>query len=376
MKQPRLALSLMVAFTVVLGAVSAVLFDGLKTAFVANPALNTVIVCILVFGITLAFVQMICLRKAITWITDFRDKKESKSPPPTIIAPLAPAFGQAGEVHSLGTSTARTLLDGVFTRIDDGRDTSRYLMNTLILLGLLGTFWGLLQTVAGIGSVVGNLNVGDGDLELVFEKFKEGLQTPLVGMGVSFSASLFGLASSLILGFFDLTMSRAQSRFCVALEDWITAQPQTLQLDSLVTASAAAPARYQEAMIQNLADQLERLQKVFKQLEHSREAERVSVRALSEGVATLDDHLRTQQNVLIKLAELQQQVTPVLARLSEKLGNTNQETIEEHTRRIDLNLKEIGEKVSHSADTIASELRGELKIIAKILASEDVRSNA
>ena len=137
-----------------------------------------------------------------------------------------------------------------------------------------------------------------------------------------------------------------------------------------------APVRYQEAFIQNLADQLERLQKVFRQQEQSREAERVSVRNLSEGVSALDDHLKSQQSVLIKLAELQQQVTPVLVRLSDKLGSTNQETIEEHTRRIDLNLKEISERVSRSADTVASELREELKIIAKILASEEAKTSA
>jgi len=293
-----------------------------------------------------------------------------------MLAPLAPALGKAGEVHSVGTNAARAMLDGVYARIDEGREVSRYLMNTLILLGLLGTFWGLLQTVSGISSVVGGLSVGDGDLKLVFDRFKDGLQTPLQGMGISFSASLFGLASSLILGFFDLTAGRVQSRFCEELEDWITSTPTTPAEESISVASSVAPVRYQEAFIQNLADQLERLQKVFRQQEQSREAERVSVRNLSEGVSALDDHLKSQQSVLIKLAELQQQVTPVLVRLSDKLGSTNQETIEEHTRRIDLNLKEISERFSRSADPVASELREELKIIAKILASEEAKTNA
>jgi hypothetical protein len=249
-------------------------------------------------------------------------------------------------------------------------------MNTLILLGLLGTFWGLLQTVSGIGSVIGGLNVGDGDLELVFDKFKEGLQTPLVGMGVSFSASLFGLASSLILGFYDLVTGRVQTQFCEGLEDWISTPQEPVANETTAVAMSAPPLRYQDAYIQNLSDQLERLQKIFRQQEQSRESERSSVRALSEGVSALDDHLKSQQSVLIKLAEIQQQVSPVLTRLNEKLGSTNQETIEAHTRRIDLNLKEISERVSRSADTVASELREELKIIAKILASEEAKSNA
>ena len=376
MKQPRVALALMTTFTVVVIAAGISLAQGLVTAFSANSVLNAVILAILAFGTTVAFLQVRRLCSAISWLSAFREKRESAAPLPSMLAPLAPALGKGGELNPVTNHATRSMLDGVYARIDEGREVSRYLMNTLILLGLLGTFWGLLQTVSGISSVVGGLNVGDGDLKLVFDKFKEGLQTPLKGMGISFSASLFGLASSLILGFFDLTAGRVQSKFCEELEDWITSSSAPGTEESPVVATSVSPVRYQEAFIQNLADQLERLQKVFRQQEQSREAERVSVRNLSEGVSALDDHLKSQQSVLVKLAEIQQQVSPVLARLSEKLGSTNQETIEEHTRRIDLNLKEISERVSRSADTVASELREELKIIAKLLASEEAKTNA
>jgi hypothetical protein len=211
---------------------------------------------------------------------------------------------------------------------------------------------------------------------LVFDTFKEGLRTPLVGMGISFSASLFGLASSLVLGFYDLTTGRVQNRFCEELEDWLTTPQDARVAELSPVATSVTPPRYQDAFIQNLSDQLERLQKIFRQQEQSRESERASVRALSEGVSALDDHLKSQQHVLVKLAEIQAQVSPVLSRLNDKLGSASQETIEAHTRRIDLNLKEIGEQVSRSADTVASELREELKIIAKILASEEAKSNA
>jgi Mg2+ and Co2+ transporter CorA len=178
------------------------------------------------------------------------------------------------------------------------------------------------------------------------------------------------------LGFYDLTTGRVQNRFCEELEDWMTTPQDATVAEFSPIATSTTPPRYQEAFIQNLSDQLERLQKIFRQQEQSREAERASVRALSEGVSSLDDHLKSQQHVLVKLAEIQAQVSPVLSRLNDKLGSTNQETIEEHTRRIDLNLKEISERVSRSADTVASELREELKIIAKILASDEAKSNA
>ncbi len=376
MKPPRVALAVMITFTVIVAGVGVALSSGLSKAFYANSSLNSVILAILVFGIAIAFIQMNRLWASISWLSRFRAKRENLGALPTALAPMAPAFGKAGEVHQLPASAARSMLESVYNRLDEGRETSRYLMNTLILLGLLGTFWGLLQTVSGIGSVIGGLNVGDGDLKLVFDKFKEGLQTPLVGMGISFSASLFGLASSLVLGFYDLATGRVLTRFCEELEDWLTTSEGSVASESPALATAISPPRYQEAFIQNLSDQLERLQRVFRQQEQSREAERASVRVLSEGVSALDDHLKAQHGVLIKLAELQQQASPVMASLSERLGSANQQTIEEHTRRIDLNLKEIGEQVSRSADTVASELREELKIIAKILASEEARNNA
>ncbi|MEY4669213.1 MAG: hypothetical protein RL518_1912 [Pseudomonadota bacterium] len=376
MKQPRLALALMIAFTLVVAGVGVALSSGLSKAFFANSSLNTVILAILVFGITVAFKQMNRLQASSSWLSHFREKRETQRPLPTVLAPLAPALGNAGEVKHLSIATSRSLLESVYTRLDEGRETSRYLMNTLILLGLLGTFWGLLQTVSGIGSVVGGLSVGDGDLKEVFDSFKEGLKTPLVGMGISFSASLFGLASSLVLGFYDLITGRVQTRFCEELEDWLSSVQEHGTVEAPAFSTSPTPVRYQEAFIQNLSDQLERLQKVLREQEQSREADRASVRRLSEGVSAVDDHLKAQQGLMVKLTELQQQVSPVLTRLGEKLGGTSQETIEEHTRRIDLNLKEIGERVSRSADTMATELREELKIIAKILASEEAKSNA
>lgn len=376
MSRPRLALASMVVFTLALVAVAVFLFEGLERAFLANTALNSIIIVILACGIISAFAQMTRLASASGWVSAKKAGREV-NPRPPVLMPLHAAFDQAGNLVSMSNPSMRAMLEGVYSRIDDARDVSRYLMNTLILLGLLGTFWGLLQTVSGIGTVLGGLSVGDGDLQLVFERFKEGLQTPLVGMGISFSASLFGLASSLILGFFDLTTGRVQTRFCEDLEDWLSASATGAAAPEAAPVTfSASPARYQDAMVQTLAEQLERLQRVYRQQEESREAERVSVRRLAEGVSALDDHIKSQQHVLVKLAELQQQVSPILMTLNERLGSSRQETIEEHTRRIDVNLKEIGDRVSKSADSLAFELREELKIIAKLLASSEASTNA
>jgi hypothetical protein len=380
MKKPTVALSTMVTFTLSVMAVGICLVSGLGRAFASNPWLNALILCILTVGVGAAFRQVFRVYQAISWVNNFKRASLPLSSVPPVLVPLSPALQGYGRPTSVSPAALRAMLEGVFNRVDESREISRYLMNTLILLGLLGTFWGLLETVAGIGSVMSGLNVGDGDLKSVFDNFKQGLKTPLEGMGVSFSASLFGLGSSLILGFLDLNAGRAQSRFCEELEEWIGGSASAENKESVIEPVAlpvnVAPARYQEALVQNLAEQLDRMHKTFKMQEEARSSERASMFSLAERAAAIDDHLKAQQHVLNKLTDIQQQVSPVLARLADRLSATNQETIEEHTRRIDLNLKDIGDKVSRSAESLASELRDELKIIAKLLASSEANNNA
>ena len=121
---------------------------------------------------------------------------------------------------TISQQTMRHLLDLIATRLDEARDISRYMTGLLVFLGLLGTFWGLIETVGSVGKVIDGLKVG-GDFGALFDTLKDGLAAPLGGMGISFSSSLFGLAGSLILGFLDLQSSQAQNRFYTDLEDWL-----------------------------------------------------------------------------------------------------------------------------------------------------------
>ena len=138
-----------------------------------------------------------------------------------LLAPMAAILGgeRSGRM-SISQQTMRHLLDSIATRLDEARDISRYMTGLLVFLGLLGTFWGLIETVGSVGKVIDGLKVG-GDAGALFDTLKEGLAAPLGGMGISFSSSLFGLAGSLILGFLDLQSSQAQNRFYTDLEDWL-----------------------------------------------------------------------------------------------------------------------------------------------------------
>src|ERR1700758_2694397 len=199
-----------------------VLYKQIWAAFLANPGLNSVIILVALIGIALSFRQVIRLFPEVNWVNGFRiaDPGLAVARPPVLLAPMATILGDRVGRMAISAQIMRSLLDSIATRLDEARDLSRYMTSLLIFLGLLGTFWGLIETVGSVGKVIDGLKVG-GDAGALFDTLKEGLAAPLGGMGISFSSSLFGLAGSLILGFLDLQSSQAQNRFYTDLEDWL-----------------------------------------------------------------------------------------------------------------------------------------------------------
>jgi biopolymer transport protein ExbB/TolQ len=124
--------------------------------------------------------------------------------------------------NNMSAQSMRSVLDGVAVRLDESREISRYLIGLLVFLGLLGTFWGLLETIQAVGFVVSGIDTQTADFGKLMQEFKSGLDAPLSGMATAFSSSLFGLAGSLILGFLDLQLGQASSRFYSDLEDWLS----------------------------------------------------------------------------------------------------------------------------------------------------------
>jgi hypothetical protein len=224
LSSPRIFVVRMVVFLVLCALVMVVLYKQIVTAFFANPGLNTLIGAVLLIGIILSFRQVLRLYPEVAWVNNFRISDPGlavERQHPTLLAPMAAILGgeRTGRM-TISQQTMRHLLDSIATRLDEARDISRYMTGLLVFLGLLGTFWGLIDTVGSVGKVIDGLKVG-GDAGALFDTLKEGLAAPLGGMGISFSSSLFGLAGSLILGFLDLQSSQAQNRFYTDLEDWL-----------------------------------------------------------------------------------------------------------------------------------------------------------
>lgn len=258
---PRIFLVRMLVFLTLFILLAVVLYRQLWASFLHNPGLNGLILGTLLIGILLAIRQVLRLLPEIRWVNSFRiaDPGLAVSRPPVLLAPMAALFRERTGRMTISQTTMRGILDSIGTRLDESRDIARYLTGLLVFLGLLGTFWGLLETVGSISQVIQSLDVG-GEAGATFENLKNGLAAPLNGMGISFSSSLFGLAGSLVLGFLDLQAGQAQNRFYTDLEDWLSTTVRDLGVGIDGKGATAAPA----AMMTEFTAAIERLEHAFK----------------------------------------------------------------------------------------------------------------
>jgi hypothetical protein len=223
--KPQVFLWRMIVFLILAAFLVLILYGQMQAAFMSNPGLNGLIIGVLFIGIVYSIGQVLRLYPEIRWVNTLRSLKSgySSAKLPTLLLPMANMLGDRSAGHlTLSTIAMRSILDSIGSRLDEARDTSRYLVGLLIFLGLLGTFWGLLDTIGSVGKTIAALDTSGSDSLVVFEELKSGLEAPLKGMGTAFASSLFGLAGSLVLGFLDLQSSQAHNRFYNELEEWLS----------------------------------------------------------------------------------------------------------------------------------------------------------
>ncbi|MEL6292323.1 MAG: flagellar motor protein MotA [Pseudomonadota bacterium] len=221
---PGVYLMRMLIFLALVGLIAAILAPQFIRAFQSNPGLNGLILAVLAFGIVYAFVQVFRLFPEIKWVNAFRiaDPGLATTHQPKLLAPMATMLRDRRGTLSLSTTSMRSIMDSIGSRLDEARDTGRYLVGLLVFLGLLGTFWGLLSTIQAVGGTISALDTKVSDSVLIFEELKTGLAAPLEGMGTAFASSLFGLSGSLVLGFLELQATQAHNRFYNELEEWLS----------------------------------------------------------------------------------------------------------------------------------------------------------
>ncbi len=287
---PGVYLLKMIVFLVLVALIGAILFNQLIIFFWANPFINALILLTAGIGIVLSFRQVIRLIPEINWVNSLQEGR-MPSTQPRLLAPVANLLRDRLGEAVITPSSMRSILDSVGNRLDEAKDTSRYLTGLLVFLGLLGTFYGLLETVTHVATTIQALDATSGDTASVFANLQQGLAGPLNGMGTAFSASLLGLSGSLILGFLDLQASQAQNAFYTDLEDWMTSMTE---LDHPVT-------QMQATGLGVSGDEMSAMLAQFGSTLQNSNSSQNAIRAMAElarGIDGLVKHIRAEQEDL------------------------------------------------------------------------------
>lgn len=376
MTRPTVYLVRMLGFLAIVAAVAALLSHALIAAYANNPLLNSLIFAVLLAGIAWNLGQVTRLSREVNWVEAFQRGRARAAPAaaPRLLASMANMLAartsrtrDGQERFTLSAPGMRSLLDGIASRLDESRELSRYMTGLLIFLGLLGTFWGLLLTVGAVGDVVGNMSVGTGDLNTLFEQLKSGLQRPLHGMGTAFSSSMFGLAGALVLGFLDLTAGQAQNRFYNELEEWLSGLTR-LSSGALGGDGDTPVPVYVQALLEQTAENMENLQHILTRGEEGRAQSNQAVLALTERIATLSDTMRANQQLMLRIAEAQAAIAPALQRLGE--GRDGSEDLSRgHLRNIELYMQRLLTESEQGRAQSTAELRNDIRVLTRTIAA-------
>lgn len=318
MTRPTRSLIWIGGFLAAVFVLAGLIAPRLGQAFMANPFFNGVILAVLLAGIAINLRQVLALNRDIDWIEHYRRANPERPAvgQPRLLAPMARMLaGRDRGKLTLSPSSMRTVLDGVYLRLEEARDLSRYLIGLAIFLGLLGTFWGLLATIRSVADIIGSLGVGT-DSVAMFSALKDHLREPLAGMATSFSTSLFGLASSLVLGFLDLQAGHAQNRFYNEMEEWLSGVTKLSssagpggEIDSSVPA-------YVQALLEQTADGLERMQRAIVENERERRNANEQLGELNAQLARLTEFLGRDARERHAAAEVQEELRATLKTLA------------------------------------------------------------
>jgi biopolymer transport protein ExbB/TolQ len=375
MTRPTTYLIRMLVFLLAVLVVAGLLSSALLTAFSSNPLLNSFILIVLAIGIGWNLAQVTRLTPEVHWLETFQKQRTQLAalPAPRLLAPMASmlasrqAKGRDGQDRfTLSAPAMRSLLDGLDSRLAEGRELSRYMTGLLIFLGLLGTFWGLLLTVSSVADVISGMSVGSGDLNALFDQLKSGLGRPLKGMGTAFSSSMFGLAGALVLGFLDLTAGQAQNRFFNELEEWLAG---LTRLSSGALGGGGDDASipvYVQALLEQTAENMENLQSILVRGEDGRQQANTAMLALTEKIGMLSDAMRTNQQLMLRIAETQAQLAPALQRLGERGGDDGARA---HLRNIELYMQRLLTESEQGRVQSTQELRNDIRVLTRTIAA-------
>jgi len=342
---PKRYLFRMILFLALVAGLAVMLVGPLATAFMGNPVLNGVILGAFAVGVLYIIRQTLRLMPERDWLLTVKNTGKLDSPHrrPVLLATVYAMLADSRHDAHLSALSLRSVLDGVAARLDEGREISRYMIGLMVFLGLLGTFWGLLQTIGAVGQVVASIDGQGVNFETMMTQLRTGLDAPLSGMATAFSSSLFGLAASLILGFLDLQLGQAMGRFFNELEDWLSAFARFNDGNSGTGTAALASGMSEEA---------------------------------ARALISLSDSITRSEAGRDRMIDQMVKVTGTLAQLNETLSDDRR--MRDHLAQLNANILQLSDDLRNDRDrqtgTITSELRGLSAAISKSLTVKTSRN--
>ena len=374
MNSPSRFIQRMIVFIILNLVLGFFLISSLVDAFLTNPIINGLIFSVLAFGIIIIFRQVYTLLPEIEWIEGYKRNKSTgltgnvKTKKLILLAPMAGMLVEHKGRFTISSLAMRSLLDSLNLRLDETREISRYLIGLLVFLGLLGTFWGLLSTIESVGTVINSLGVAGEDSTSMFLKLKEGLKQPLNGMGTAFSSSLFGLSGSLILGFLDIQASQAQNQFYNDVEEWLSSMSlisvnPSSNKDSKKIHEEGVPV-YVQALLEQTAESIDSLQRTLGRGEDERKHLADNFANLAEKMSAVADQIKTNQKNIGNSIDIK----PIVDLMKDNLNSFDEPT-KEHIRSMDISIKRLVEENNQANKQLVSELRSEIKLLAKTISA-------
>jgi hypothetical protein len=360
----QIVMMLIVLGMTIAGAI--LIYPTVAPIFLASPWLNGFIVLVFFIGVTACFWQVITLISSVSWIEGFALDRPGHefTRSPRLLASLAALLSERRARRALTSTSTRSILDSVATRLDEQRDLTRYLINLLIFLGLLGTFYGLATVVPAVVDTIRSLapQEGQGALE-VFDNLMSGLEGQLSGMGTAFASSLLGLAGSLVVGMLELFSSHGQNRFYRELEEWLSSITKIgvagIEGDEPLTAGNIL------GVIEQTAIQIDALREVVEQgVERAAQTE-ARLEQLARTIAAPE--MRAEERAVFeRLAVAQERVADMLAARDEDSGRLDAET-RARLRSIDTQVLRILEDMAAGRQDLVTEMRQDIAGLAEAL---------
>jgi hypothetical protein len=363
--QPVRQIAFMLAALAAVGAIGWFLYSPIATVFQANIYLNGLILAVFVIGVVACFLSVAQLSASVSWIEGFAADRAGHefAEPPRLMASLSALLRDSRSRLALSATSTRSILDSVATRLDETRDITRYIGNLLIFLGLLGTFWGLSNTVPAVVDTIRSLAPEDGESGgLVFDRLMAGLEDQLGGMGTAFASSLLGLAGSLVIGLLELFAGHAQNRFFRELEEWLSSITR-------VGAGDGGDQSLSATLIEQNAAQIESLGDLLIKSEGKREAFEARLAELTDSVSRLAGALAAAEPA--RDAERQTAVLERIAMLLERRpaaaedGFADDADVRARLRSIDRQLLRLLDEVASGRQDAVADLRGDLHALTR-----------